>query len=139
MAPYPFVGPWPLLQFRNLCYTDGMTPRTSDQPVARPRYLHTGQHKHRINAYPNTHVLSGIRTHNPSFRVKTIHALYRAATVIGAFLLISFDNMNQIHSDALGASIRSNIKINASVLPYVLWFSVWKILALPGVQVILHT
>jgi hypothetical protein len=26
MALEPFVGPWPLLQFRNLSYTDGKTP-----------------------------------------------------------------------------------------------------------------
>jgi hypothetical protein len=32
----PLVGPWPLLQFRNLFYTDGRTPWTSDQPVAKP-------------------------------------------------------------------------------------------------------
>jgi hypothetical protein len=31
-----FVGPWPLLQFLNLCYTDGRTPWTSDQPLSRP-------------------------------------------------------------------------------------------------------
>jgi hypothetical protein len=36
MALRPFVGPWPLLQFNNLFYTDGRTPWTSDQPVARP-------------------------------------------------------------------------------------------------------
>jgi hypothetical protein len=36
MALRPFVGPWPLLQLRNLFYTDGRTPWTSDQPVARP-------------------------------------------------------------------------------------------------------
>jgi hypothetical protein len=32
------------------------------------RYLHTEQHKHRINAYTNIHTLSGIRTHDPSVR-----------------------------------------------------------------------
>jgi hypothetical protein len=32
------------------------------------RYLKTGQHKHREKAYTNIHVLSGIRTHDPSFR-----------------------------------------------------------------------
>jgi hypothetical protein len=32
----PFVGPWPLLQFHNLFYTDGRTSWTSDQPVPRP-------------------------------------------------------------------------------------------------------
>jgi hypothetical protein len=37
MALQPFIGPWPLLQSRNLFfYTDGRRTRTSDQPVARP-------------------------------------------------------------------------------------------------------
>jgi hypothetical protein len=39
-ALQPFVGTWPLLQFRNLFYTDGRTPWTSDQPVARPLPTH---------------------------------------------------------------------------------------------------
>jgi hypothetical protein len=29
------------------------------------RYLHIGQHKHRINTYTDIHVLSGIRIHDP--------------------------------------------------------------------------
>jgi hypothetical protein len=32
------------------------------------RYLNTGQHKHRINAYIDMHALSVIRTHDPSVR-----------------------------------------------------------------------
>jgi hypothetical protein len=36
----PFVGPWPLLQFRNLFYTDDRTSWTGDQPVARPLPTH---------------------------------------------------------------------------------------------------
>jgi hypothetical protein len=36
MVLQPFVGPWPLLQFRNPFYTNGRTPWTSDQPIARP-------------------------------------------------------------------------------------------------------
>jgi hypothetical protein len=32
------------------------------------RYLHTEQHKHRINAYTDIHALSGIRTHDYSAR-----------------------------------------------------------------------
>jgi hypothetical protein len=40
MALQPFVGPRPLLQFRNHFYTDGKTPWTSDQPVARPLPIH---------------------------------------------------------------------------------------------------
>jgi hypothetical protein len=37
-----------------------------------------------MNAYtPNIHALSGILTHDPSVRVKTVHALDSAATVTG--------------------------------------------------------
>jgi hypothetical protein len=32
------------------------------------RYLHTGQHKYRINAHKHIHALSGIRTHDSSVR-----------------------------------------------------------------------
>jgi hypothetical protein len=64
MALQPFIGPWPLLQFRNLFYTDGRAPWTSGQPVTN-----TGQHKHRINEHTDIHALSGIRTHESSVRV----------------------------------------------------------------------
>jgi hypothetical protein len=78
MAPQPFVRPWPLLLFRNLFYTEGRTPWTGDQTVAR--LLPT----HRITQTQNK------RTHRVGFeptilafeRVKTVHALDRAATVI---------------------------------------------------------
>jgi hypothetical protein len=40
MALQPFVGPWPLLQFRNLLYTVGRTPWTEDQPATRPLPTH---------------------------------------------------------------------------------------------------
>jgi hypothetical protein len=60
MALQPFVGPWPL-QFCNLFHTDGRTPCRVISP-SRGRYLHTGQHKHRINAHTEVHALSGIRT-----------------------------------------------------------------------------
>jgi hypothetical protein len=39
-ALQPFVGPWPLLEFRNLFYTVFRIPWTSDQPVARPLPTH---------------------------------------------------------------------------------------------------
>jgi hypothetical protein len=35
-----FAGPWPLLQFRNLFYTVGRTPWTSDESVTRPLPIH---------------------------------------------------------------------------------------------------
>jgi hypothetical protein len=40
MALQPFVGRWPLFSFLVL-YTVGRTPRTGDQPVARPLSAHT--------------------------------------------------------------------------------------------------
>jgi hypothetical protein len=63
MALQSFVGPWSLLQFRNVFYTVCRTPWTSDQPVTRPLP------KHRISAH-NTgiHALNDIRTHDPSVR-----------------------------------------------------------------------
>jgi hypothetical protein len=41
MALQPFVGPWPLLQYRNHFYTDGRTPWTSDQPLPTHRTSQT--------------------------------------------------------------------------------------------------
>jgi hypothetical protein len=75
--------PWALasaFQFHDH-FTDGRTPWTSDQLVAR-LYLNTGQHKHT----PNMHALCGIRTHDPSFRVSeesSCLGLDRSATVTG--------------------------------------------------------
>jgi hypothetical protein len=65
MALQPFVGPWPLLQFRNHFYTVCRTHWTGDQSVARPLHAHTGQHKHRIKS-DNIHTWSGIRTYDPN-------------------------------------------------------------------------
>jgi hypothetical protein len=36
--------------------------------ASQGRYLHTRQHKHRINAHASIHALSGIRTHDPRVR-----------------------------------------------------------------------
>jgi hypothetical protein len=69
MALQPFVGPWPLLQFRNLFYTDGRSLWEGDQPVARPLPKHrTTQTQNKRIHTPNIHALSGIRTHDPSVR-----------------------------------------------------------------------
>jgi hypothetical protein len=46
--------------------TEGLLGRVISP--SQGRYLHTGQHKHRINAHTDIHALSGIRTHDPSFR-----------------------------------------------------------------------
>jgi hypothetical protein len=67
MALQPFIGPWPHIQFRNHFFTRAVgTPWMSDQPVARS--LPTHRTTQTIEAYTNIHALSGIQTHDPSFR-----------------------------------------------------------------------
>jgi hypothetical protein len=87
MVLQPFVRPWPLLQFRNLFYTDSRTPWTSDQPVARPLPTHRTtqtQNKRTQTSMPQV----GLEPTIPAFgRAKRVHALDRAATVIGFKIL----------------------------------------------------
>jgi hypothetical protein len=59
-----------------ILYTVGRTPWTRISP-SQGRYLHTEQHKHRINTHRQSCLQWGS---NP-----TVHALDRAATVIGTF------------------------------------------------------
>jgi hypothetical protein len=77
MALEPFVGPWPLLQFRNLFFTQSVGPLGRGISPSQGRYLHTGQHKHRINAHTDGHTLSGIRTHDPSFQASEDNSYLR--------------------------------------------------------------
>jgi hypothetical protein len=66
MALPAHSGPRPLIPFRDHFFTDGRTPRTSDQPVARPLPKHrTTQTQNKRIHTPNIHALSGIRTHDP--------------------------------------------------------------------------
>jgi hypothetical protein len=61
------LGPRSLLQFcNNFLQTVGLLGRVISP--SQGLYLNTGQHKHRINAYADIHVLSEIRTHDPSVR-----------------------------------------------------------------------
>jgi hypothetical protein len=73
MALYPYYGPCPLLQFHNLFYR---TPWTCDQPLARTLLTHT-KTQHRINAYRDIHILSGIRTHDHSIRAGEDSSCFR--------------------------------------------------------------
>jgi hypothetical protein len=68
MSLQPFVGPWPLLQFRNLFYTDGRIPWTSDQSIARPLPTHRTTQTQNERTHTDIHALRGIRTHDPSIR-----------------------------------------------------------------------
>jgi hypothetical protein len=67
MTLQPFVEPWPILQFRNFFYKGDRTLRRVISP-SQGHYLHTGQHKHIINAHTDIHALSEIQTHDPNVR-----------------------------------------------------------------------
>jgi hypothetical protein len=60
-------GPWPLIQFRNNFLQSVGLPGRAISP-SQGRYLHAGQHKHRINAHTDIEALSGIRTQDSSVR-----------------------------------------------------------------------
>jgi hypothetical protein len=82
MALQPFVGPWSLLKFRYLFYTDGRTPWTRGQPFAKPLpTLRTTQTQN--NPTQTSMPWVGLEPTIPTFeRAKTVHALDRAVTVI---------------------------------------------------------
>jgi hypothetical protein len=75
MALQPIVGPWPLFSFL-IFYTVGRTPWMGDQPVARPQT----QNKRTQTFMLQVGFESTIPVVEPA---KTVHALDRAANVIG--------------------------------------------------------
>jgi hypothetical protein len=106
MALHPFVGPWPLF-FNFILYTVGRTPWTGNQPVARPLPIH------RTTQTQNKHMLQtsipwvGFEPTVPGFELaKMVHALDRAATVIGREIMcIPIKNTNR---DCLKNSIQNH-------------------------------
>jgi hypothetical protein len=54
--------------FSFLIYTHSVGPLRRVISPSQGRYLHTEQHKYRINAHTDIHALSGIRAHDPSVR-----------------------------------------------------------------------
>jgi hypothetical protein len=86
MALQPFVGPWPLLQFRILFFffcTVGRILWTTDQPVTRP--LPTHRTTQTQNKRAHRHIpWMGFEQTIPGFeRAKTVHASDCAAILIG--------------------------------------------------------
>jgi hypothetical protein len=83
-------GPRPLIQLRNhSSQTVGLHRRVIS--LSRGRYLNTGRHKHRINAY--THQTSTTKvgfepTIPATKRAKAVQALDRVATVTGKEILL---------------------------------------------------
>jgi hypothetical protein len=108
-SPY---GPWPLFQFLNL-YKVGRTPWTGDEPVARPlptqRTTQT-QKKRTQTSIPRV----GFEPTIPVFgRAKTVHALDRAATVIGELCYLPTKNTCRYIRESCKLNIhgRENLKM----------------------------
>jgi hypothetical protein len=86
MALQPFAEPWPLFQFFDLFFfiqPVGLLGRVIIP--SQGRYLHTGQHKHRINAYRHSCLKLDSNPRSAFGRAKTVHALDCAATVTGMY------------------------------------------------------
>jgi hypothetical protein len=112
MALQPLWTLAPLFQFLNL-YTVGRTPCTGAQPVARPLPIHRTtqtQNKRTQTFMPKVDFEPTI----PVFeRAKTVHALDRAATVIGLFSVyftyIKKKIRNQLTRSPCYASVSPNV------------------------------
>jgi hypothetical protein len=99
MALQPFVGPWSLLQFRNLFYTDGRTPWTNDQLVART-LTWTQDNTNTEQTHTQTSIAwVGFEPTIPVFeRAKTVLALGREHTkktgdAVSSICAVPFSNM----------------------------------------------
>jgi hypothetical protein len=91
MALQPSVGPWSLLSFL-IMHTVGRTPWTWDQPVERPLsiYITETQNQRIQTSKPRV----GFKPTTPVFeRVKTVHALDRVTTLIGAAMKSTMCNI----------------------------------------------
>jgi hypothetical protein len=84
MVLQPFVGPWAVCQFLDL-FTQSVGLLGRGIIPSQGRYLHTGQYKR--NKHTQTFMpLVGLEPTIPVFkRAKMVHALDRAATVIGRY------------------------------------------------------
>jgi hypothetical protein len=69
----PFIGPWPLLQFRDLV-TQTAGPLGRMISPSQGLYLYTGQHKHRINTQTSMPRVGFEPTIPASERAKTVVA-----------------------------------------------------------------
>jgi hypothetical protein len=87
MALAAHSGPRTPIQFRNY-FSQTVGPFGRVISPSQCRYLNTGQHKHRINAYTHQTFMPwmGFESTIPaSERAKTVHALDRAATMNGTY------------------------------------------------------
>jgi hypothetical protein len=96
MALQPFVGPWIFFQFLDLLY---IRYNTLDRGISKPqgRYLRTGQQKTQNKLTQTSMPQMGFEPTIPAFeREKTVHALDRAASVVGKAHIRKNKNKNII-------------------------------------------
>jgi hypothetical protein len=86
MVLQPFIGPWRLIQFRNLFYTEGRIPWTRDQPVAKPLRTHRTTQTQNKRTQTSMSCVGFEPTIAAFERAKTVHVLDRAATGMGLYM-----------------------------------------------------
>jgi hypothetical protein len=100
--------------------------------LSQDRYLHAGQHKHRINAHTNIHALSETRTHDPSVWAGEDGSCYAGVTFLiikvreyhrhccrfveKRFLYRLYDNGNEI--SAYTATLRMPKNEDMRIMPF---------------------
>jgi hypothetical protein len=93
--PYSPCRPWSLFQFLNL-YAVSRTPWTGDQPVARPLTTHRSTQTQNKRTQTSMSLVKFEPTIPVFERAKTIHALDRAATVIGRVMSLCDELLRRI-------------------------------------------
>jgi hypothetical protein len=81
--------------FHSDYFTDGRSPWTSDQLVARPLPTHrTTQTQNKYIHIPNIHALCGIRTHDPGFRASEDSTCLRSLGYPDRHLVLPFNKLH---------------------------------------------
>jgi hypothetical protein len=109
MALQPLLGPDLFFSFV-IFFTQMVGLHGRGISPSQGRYLHTGQHKHRINAHRDIHALSGIWTHDPSFRAGKDSSCLRprghCVQPSNTFTLHSFRSLRPILSALVSLPLR---------------------------------
>jgi hypothetical protein len=81
MAVQPFVGNWPFFFSFLIFYTVGTTLWMGDQPLARPLRAHRTAQTQNKSTHTHMYQVGFEHTILVFEWAKTVHALYRAATI----------------------------------------------------------
>jgi hypothetical protein len=108
----PSVGPWPLLQFRNLFYTDARTPWMSDQLVARPLPAHrtTQTQNKRIHRHPCLEWDSNSRSQCLSWEDSSCGATAVGSALFNCvfYMFMMMNAFNKAHKDCYRTANEEN-------------------------------